>query len=49
MLIGLAVALRPIPPIAEVKALIVAIGGIAGSFGLAWLLIRRVRVVARVV
>jgi hypothetical protein len=48
VLIGLAVVLRPIPIVAEVKALIVACGGVAGSFALAWLLISRVPGVARV-
>jgi hypothetical protein len=48
VLLGLAVALRPVPLPAEVKALIVATGGVAGSFALAWLLISRLRGVARV-
>ncbi|HEU4947208.1 MAG TPA: acyltransferase [Kribbella sp.] len=48
VLIGLAVALRPISLPAEVKALIVAGGGIAGSFALAWLLITRLPVIARI-
>jgi hypothetical protein len=48
VLIGLAVAVRPLPLPAEVKALIVATGGIAGSFALAWLLVSRVRVAARI-
>jgi len=47
-LVGLAVALRPLPLPAEVKALIVAGGGVAGSFALAWLVISRVRGVARI-
>jgi hypothetical protein len=47
-LIGLAVALRPLPLAAEVKALFVAGGGVAGSFALAWLLIKRVPGVGRV-
>ncbi|MGH3462343.1 MAG: acyltransferase family protein [Kribbellaceae bacterium] len=42
VLIGLAVALRPVPLPAEVKALLVASGGVAGSFAIAWLLITRV-------
>jgi hypothetical protein len=42
VLIGLAIALRPLPLPAEVKALIVAAGGVVGSFALAWLLISRV-------
>ena len=48
VLIGLAVVLRPLPVPGEAKALIVATGGVAGSFALAWLLIRRVPVVARI-
>jgi hypothetical protein len=48
VLIALAVALRPVPVPAEVKALIVAAGGVAGSFALARLLISRVPRVARV-
>jgi hypothetical protein len=47
ILIGLAMALRPLALAAEVKALIVAAGGVVGSFALAWLLIRRVPGVAR--
>lgn len=48
ILIGLAVALRPLALAAEVKALIVAAGGVTGSFALAWLLINRVPGVARI-
>ena len=48
MLIGLAIALRPLPLPAEAKALIVATGGVVGSFALAWLLISRVPEVRRV-
>lgn len=48
VLIGLAIALRPLPLPAEVKALIVAAGGVVGSFALAWLLISRVPGVRRV-
>lgn len=48
VLIGLAVALRPLPLPAEAKALVVAGGGVAGSFALAWLLINRVPWVGRV-
>jgi fucose 4-O-acetylase-like acetyltransferase len=48
VLIGIAVILRPLQVPAEVKALIVATGGIAGSFALAWLLIGRVPGVARI-
>jgi len=48
VLIGLALALRPVPFPAEVKALLVAAGGVAASFALAWLLISRVPGVRRV-
>lgn len=48
VLIGLAVALRGVPVPAEVKALVVAGGGVVGSFALAWFLISHVRVFARV-
>jgi acyltransferase-like protein len=48
VLIGLAVAMRPMPVPAEAKALIVAAGGVAGSFLLAWQLISRVPIVARI-
>jgi hypothetical protein len=41
VLVVLAVALRPLPAAAEVKALLVAGFGVAGSFGLAWLLVTR--------
>jgi fucose 4-O-acetylase-like acetyltransferase len=40
VLIGLALALRPVPMVAELKALIVAVAGVVTSFALAWLLIR---------
>ena len=40
VLIGLAAALRPLPAPAEIKALVVVAGGVAGSFGLGWLLVR---------
>ncbi len=49
VLIGLAMAMRPLALPAEVKAVILASAGLAGSFGLAWLLINRVPGVARVV
>lgn len=42
MLIGLAVALRQLELPAELKATLVAAGGVAGSFALAWLLVSRV-------
>jgi len=48
VLIGLAVALRPLLLPAEAKALLVAGGGVAGSFALAWLLINRVPGVGRI-
>jgi hypothetical protein len=48
VLIGLALALRLVPVVAEVKALLVAGGGMAGSFALAWLLIRRLPGIARI-
>ena len=47
VLTGLAVALRPLPLPAEVKAIFVAGGGVAASFALAWLLISRVPVLRR--
>jgi len=48
VLIGLALALRPVPFPAEVKALLVAVSGVGASFALAWLLIERVPGVARI-
>lgn len=48
ILIGLAVALRPAPFPAEIKAVLVASGSVAGSFALAWLLITRVRPIGRI-
>lgn len=48
VLIGLAVALRSVEVAAEVKAVIAAAGGVAGSFALAWLLISRVPALAKV-
>jgi hypothetical protein len=48
VLIALAIALRPLPLQAEVKALIVAAGGVVGSFALAWLLVSRVPGVRRI-
>jgi len=48
VLIGIAVVLRPLLVPAEAKALIVAASGVAGSFALAWILIRRVPGVARI-
>lgn len=49
VLIGLAVALRPLELPAELKAVLVAAGGVAGSFVLAWLLVSRVRWLARII
>jgi hypothetical protein len=49
VLIGLAVALRPLGLPAEVKAILVAVGGVAGSFALAWLLVSRVPWLARII
>jgi hypothetical protein len=47
-LIGLAALLRSVPVAAEAKALVVAAGGVVGSFALARLLIERVPGIARV-
>jgi hypothetical protein len=47
-LIGLAVAMRPVPVPAEIKALALAAGAVVASFWLAWLLISRVPGVSRV-
>jgi hypothetical protein len=47
-LVMLAIALRPVAVPAEVKALIVAAGGVVVSFGLAWLLITRIPGLSRV-
>lgn len=44
VLIELALAWRPLSLPAEVEAVLVVTGGLAGSFGLAWLLISRVPV-----
>lgn len=49
VLIALALVLRPVPVAAELKALIVAIGGVAGSFAWAWLLVSRVPWLARII
>ena len=48
VLIGLALALRPLELPAEAKALLVAAGGVAGSFGLSSLLVRRIPGAARI-
>jgi hypothetical protein len=47
-LLGIAVALRPVPVVAEVKALVVAAGGVVGSFAASWLLITRVPLLRRI-
>jgi hypothetical protein len=47
VLIGLALALRPVAMPAEVKALLVAAAGVAGSYALAWV-VTRIPVVRRV-
>ncbi|MGZ4544198.1 MAG: acyltransferase family protein [Blastococcus sp.] len=47
-LYGFAVALRPVPVPAEVKALVVAVLSVAGSFALSWLLITRVPLLRRI-
>jgi glucans biosynthesis protein C len=47
-LLGLALALRPLPLPAEIKALLVAALGVMASFGAAWLLITKVPGVRRV-
>ncbi|GGI46482.1 hypothetical protein BCL57_001213 [Agromyces flavus] len=49
VLIGLALALRWLSLPAELKALVVAAGGVAGSFALAWLLVSRVRWLSRII
>jgi hypothetical protein len=43
VLIGVALALRPVDVPAEVKALAVACAGVAVSFAVAWLLVSRTR------
>jgi hypothetical protein len=48
VLIGLAMAMRPLPLPAEAKAVLLAAAGLAGSFGIAWLLISRVPGIARI-
>lgn len=40
VLLGIAVLLRPVDAPAEVKALLVAAGGLVCSFGMAWRLVR---------
>lgn len=41
VLVGLAVVLRPLPVVAEVKALLVLVGGVLGCFALGWVLVQR--------
>jgi hypothetical protein len=48
LVLGIAVLLRPVPVVAEVKALVVAVGGVIGSFAVAWLLITHVPLLRRV-
>ena len=48
VLIGLAVAVRPLPADAEVKATVVAVGGLALSFWLGGLIVSRLSPAARV-
>lgn len=48
VLIAFAVGLRPVPVPAEIKALVLAAAGVAGSFALAWWLISRVPAVRRI-
>lgn len=48
VLIALALVLRPVPLAAELKALLVAAGAVAGSFAWAWLLVSRVPWLARI-
>ena len=48
VLIGLALALRPVPVPPEVKAVVVAVAGVAASFAIASFLIRRSRFLARI-
>jgi hypothetical protein len=48
VLVAMALALRHVPVVAELKVVVVAGGGVAGSFGLAWLLVSRLPVLGRV-
>ncbi len=48
VLIGLAMAMRSLPLPAEAKAVLLAAAALAGSFGIAWLLINRVPGIARI-
>jgi hypothetical protein len=47
-LLGLAVALRPVPVVAEVKVVVVAVGAVIGSFALSWLLVEHVPPLRRI-
>jgi hypothetical protein len=47
-LLALAMALRPLDVPAEVKALVVAFGGVAASFGAGWLLVSKVPGLSRI-
>jgi hypothetical protein len=47
VLIGVAMAMRPLALPAEAKAVLLAVAGVAASFGIAWLLISRIPGVAR--
>lgn len=49
VLVALALVLRPVPLPAEAKALVVAVGGVAGSFAWSWLLVSRVPWLARII
>jgi hypothetical protein len=48
VLLALALVLRPVPLPAELKALLVAIGAVVGSFAWAWLLVSRVPWLGRI-
>lgn len=47
VLVGLALLLRMMPWSGDVKGILVAVGGVAGSYALAWLSISRIPLVAR--
>ena len=40
-LLGSALALRAVDLPAEIKAVVVAVGGVAGAFALGWVLVRK--------
>ena len=48
VLVGLALLVRDVPVAAEVKAVVVAGGGVVGSFAVAWLVVDRVPGLRRV-